>query len=371
MNKHRLYFYLLFAVFFAGSCSGTKQPVIPPDIPERTRPSFMEYFERGKTAYKSGNIEDAVRLLKNSLEINPDYAPAAEFLGLSYLEKGDIDTAGDTFSKVLMLNAYSTRARMGIGRVYMARKNYEKALEAFDLVIQLDDHHAEAHFYRGVALNEMEYSFISKTSFIRAIMCDESYRPTISGMIPIESPDIGKLFKKEYLAIERSEKITRAQLAAVLVTIIQNNSVLSRNVTGARFTPPQLTEGKLQVADTAGNMWARSEIETAVKAGLMELYPDNTFRPESNVAKADFAGILQMIIARLYQDQNIVTRYIGQKSPYVDVNSAHWAYNAIRLTVDFNLLEPVDGTVFGISDFVSGESAIIALEKAAMLNEQK
>jgi len=363
----------VFSVFvsisvLAFSCAGSgKRPVSSPE--EMPKRDYMAYFTLGKQAYDAGAIDKAIASLEQSLAGNPDYTPAGELLGAAFLEKGETDKAFDAFSKVLAHDAHSINARTGMGRILLMRQDYNAAVEAFDTVLSIDNANAEAYFYRGVVLHELGYEFRSHTSFIRAIINDRSYRPTIEKLIPLTDPEIGKLFKEEYLSIENKSMISRAEMAAILVTIICDKRIFAPGDTV--FVPPQLFKEPQQpsIADVSADNWAYNEINTAVTAGLMELYPDESFKPERTVKKADFAALLQKVIIKLVQKPELATRYIGMRSSYKDLNSSHWAYNACRLSVEYKLLEPLEPDFFGLAEPVSGIAAIDALEKLNVLKQ--
>ncbi|MFC1732371.1 S-layer homology domain-containing protein, partial [candidate division KSB1 bacterium] len=270
----------------------------------------------------------------------------------------------------LVQNAYSLNARIGIGRVYLMKKDYEQALTAFDMVTELDNTDAEAHFYRGMALRSLGFSYRSKTSFIRAILNDDSYRQTVAGIIDLSDNETAKLFKKEYLAIETKPVITRAELAAILITIIREDRVYQTEAAGAEFVRPEMFNPAQEVliSDVTPEHWAYEEIVKAVRSGLMELYPENQFKPDVSVVKADFASLLQQVVVRKLEQPLRATRYIGQISPFTDLNSSHWAYNACRLVSELNLLEAKEIDIFGINEPVGGTAAVVALEKTANLN---
>ncbi len=358
-NRTKLLFLLV--LFLTFGCSRSGREVVP-ITPGKSKPDYMEYFEHGKEKLNNGEIDEAIGYFHTSLELNEDYSPSGEYLGEALLLKADHEEAFKVFLKVLTQNAYSEKARIGVGRVHIAAENFSLALEAFDIVIGMNNTNAEAHFYRGIALNETDRIFSSKTSFIRAVINDDTYRQTIAGIISLNDNEVAKLFKREYLAIEGKTAINRADLAAILATILSESSLFS-GVAGRReFTPPMIMK-PADISDLTEDYWAFEEIRMAIDARLMELYPGNEFKPESVIIKADFASLLQKILIDKFNNRDLISRYIGQNSPFDDLNSAHWAYNACRLSEEFGLLERRSQNTFGIGDSIDGLTAVEALEK--------
>lgn len=335
---------------------------IPRDEPA---PSYMEYFKTGRQAYEEGKLDEAIDALQRSLEINPDFLPAMEILGFTLLDMGDYDGALRQLSNVLINNAYSVKARIGIARVYLLKGDFQKAVDELDIALTVEPANADAHFYRGLALQQKGDEYLSATSFVRAVIHDESYRATVAGLIPLTEPHISNLFKKEFLAIETKSSINRAELAALLAAIIRDQRVYSPAEETAGFQPPQMYDMRRQVvtiSDVPDDFWAKNEIYKVVNAGLIKLNPDQSFRPEQRVVKADFAPLLQVLLVRILAEPDLATKYFGQISPFSDLNSAHWAYNAARVAIEYSLLQPREPDYFGLEDPVSALTAIQAFE---------
>ena len=84
--------------------------------------------------------------------------------------------------------------------------------------------------------------------------------------------------------------------------------------------------------DIDSNHWAFWYIKTLSEEGVVVGYPDGTFRPESNITKAEFAT---MAIKALKQDKAVV------KTPYsfLDVPKDYWAHDMIQKAAYFELVK--------------------------------
>ncbi|MEA4824828.1 MAG: S-layer homology domain-containing protein [Clostridiaceae bacterium] len=93
--------------------------------------------------------------------------------------------------------------------------------------------------------------------------------------------------------------------------------------------------------------WAESNIEALRTLGIMEGYPDGTFRPNNNVTKAELVTLLN--------------RTFGLKTTksisYSDVDSTKWYYSQFRLATDY---------VFTFSNKVYPDTPLTRQEAAAM-----
>jgi hypothetical protein len=66
---------------------------------------------------------------------------------------------------------------------------------------------------------------------------------------------------------------------------------------------------------------------------------------------------------RVTGEQKLKTRFIGQNSPFPDVRSDAFFFNAVQTVVSRNLMEPknkIQG-IFGPQDPVSGAEALLVL----------
>ena len=79
--------------------------------------------------------------------------------------------------------------------------------------------------------------------------------------------------------------------------------------------------------------------------------------------KAEFASLLQLLLMRIRNEPALAGKYTGDISPFRDLNSAHWAYNAARVVIEYNLLQSREPDLFGLEDPVSALTAIEAFEK--------
>lgn len=78
--------------------------------------------------------------------------------------------------------------------------------------------------------------------------------------------------------------------------------------------------------DVKENDWAKEAIALATQAGIVSGYPDETFRPEATLTRAE---AVRMINKALFSDEKIML----DKNPFVDLKPTHWAYQDILYAV--------------------------------------
>ncbi len=85
------------------------------------------------------------------------------------------------------------------------------------------------------------------------------------------------------------------------------------------FDLPSRQGGAKSFTDLEPNFWAAPYIERAWKAGVVEGFPDGSFRPNDPVKRAEIAAMLCRVFSWPLIPQNTAPTFI-------DLDSAHWAF---------------------------------------------
>ena len=80
-------------------------------------------------------------------------------------------------------------------------------------------------------------------------------------------------------------------------------------------------------ADVKGH-WAEAAIAQAYGNGRIAGYPDNTFRPNNNITRAEAVTVLNKLFDRSV-NENGLAAVRADIVPFVDVTANQWAYNEI------------------------------------------
>ena len=75
--------------------------------------------------------------------------------------------------------------------------------------------------------------------------------------------------------------------------------------------------------------WAAGYIGSASENGLMNGYPDGTFKPDANITRAEVITAVNRMLGRAPDSAAIA----GIHNPYVDLQKTHWAYEQIMEAV--------------------------------------
>lgn len=234
-----------------------------------------------REAARTGDDETAAREYRAALEVAPELAEMR--LALAELEV----THGDTAAAVATLRddpSSDREVQLRLGQVLLGRGDYDEARTVYREMLARDPADAEARQGERTAQEALDFQ---------------------------AQPE-------EYRQIASSARATRADLAALLAV----------KVGALQRLPP--SEPRLAV-DISGS-WARESIAAVVGLGVMEVYPNHTFKPRATVRRADLARALSRVLVRL--------GWRGGAGPApADMRSSHLDHDAVRRVVGAGLME--------------------------------
>ena len=109
--------------------------------------------------------------------------------------------------------------------------------------------------------------------------------------------------------------------------------------------------------------WYASYVQTAVEREYMKGYPDNTFRPNQRVSRAE-AALIFARFSGLYIKPEVTLKV------YPDVERKHWASPAIAATKQAGYFEYLGSEKFGPADFLTRAEAAEILSKTPTVKEK-
>ena len=118
------------------------------------------------------DFKNAVRILKQALETNPNNEVAIYELAFCYDQMEDFDSAIKCYSDFIDENPYSFTAWYNLGNAYSKLENFEKAIWAYDYCLLINEDFSPAYFNLGNAyLSEEKYA-LSIQNFEKCIELD-------------------------------------------------------------------------------------------------------------------------------------------------------------------------------------------------------
>ncbi len=110
------------------------------------------------------------------------------------------------------------------------------------------------------------------------------------------------------------------------------------------------------VADTSSYATA---IDVDVDLGIIKGYDDNTFRPEGEITRAEFAAIVVRLLGQEAQSAGAAA-----STQFADVPSNHWAAGYINIAVQAGVINGYGNGNFGPDDLVEYQDALTMMVRA-------
>ena len=133
------------------------------------------------------------------------------------------------------------------------------------------------------------------------------------------------------------ESITRAEMCAVLFRFLSLDTI---------------TTVESSLPDVTGDHWAWKSILAVIESNIMHGYTDGTFKPDSNLTRAE----LSVILVKIRHLQSPI--YVRQ---FDDVPESHWAYGYISCISAPPISEPTQQEV-EIFDLVNAERIRVGVD---------
>lgn len=311
----------------------------------------LQHYELGLWHLRQDSIRYAARQFHKAITIDSTYASAWSGLALILAMHGHDDKAHQYLDKSFRIQP-TADAFMFKGRLLLMQHEqleYEKAIKAFNQALALQPGHELALYYKALALKET-------AQLDQAVSILETLNRNRTQPFPQSDSLLNFLrrIQQEHpvsdvgVKIALQNKITRAAMAVLLDQEINMDAHLkqqkpiyySDSFQGPIPPGEQRQKNTQDIADIQGH-WAKSSIRKIINLGLMDIFPDQTFRPDLLLKRRDAAVIYQNILVH-YFGEEITTRYINKPSLFPDVERINYAYNAIFLVYDVNIMHTLD-----------------------------
>ncbi len=357
----------LVAVWLAACATVGEQAKGPTDTPEH-------HYAAGQTFLEAKKFSEALAEFERARALQPTYAPAFEGIALAQLGQGDLAKAEAAAERAKDLDGAFAPGYIAAGRGQAAKGEIKNALAEFTRALELDGKGVSGYYYRGQAyLQDFQFSRAER-DFDSALQIQPMFAPARvawdrSMKIRMAAPgtSIGKM-------IALADPITRADLAALIATEFGLEEKLRKRrpeLFAPGYQSPQGTRMPSVLAPALTDIdghWAKGYIALVTRLHLMEAFPDHTFRPDDRLDRAGYAVTVQEILVLATGDESLRRKFIGSVSPFPDVHSDHFAFNAIMVTTTRGILEAEKQSgAFRLTAPVSGPDALLSLRKLAEL----
>ncbi len=130
----------------------------------------QEVFKKGKRLYAAKDYKNALKAFKQAVSLNPKFAAAYNYLGLTYRQLGLYDQAAQAYVQAIRLQPQNFVFVYNLGFLLYVAKSYDNAVTAFLKAIELRPEDPDAHFMLGKTYVKLknfhgalqEYSILQK-----------------------------------------------------------------------------------------------------------------------------------------------------------------------------------------------------------------
>jgi len=148
------YFYLLIIVAFL-ACGGGK----PRTVPGQMQPGSAEYLTNdGVRLLNEGKLDLAEKSLLEALQKNPRQLPALNALGLVYAYRRDFPRAIDALNRLIQIAPQFYDAYNLLGTIYTEQGNYELAKEKLLTAANAEEYQTPENAFANLAVLEIKFN---------------------------------------------------------------------------------------------------------------------------------------------------------------------------------------------------------------------
>lgn len=333
--------------------------------------------------------------------------------GIQKLKTDDINAAETDFKKAIELDRKSPYGYTGLAFLGLKQKNYKEALKYVKKALKYDRNFTDAYAVKGYIIclrkhgekwfgeaveplgkaleldpdNQQALFFLAECH-LAAQLYEEAFRlyaeamekeGTYTCMAAEKNSLAGKIIEAAPVSekgghIALDDKIDRSDLCVLLFEELKLKELI-RERRPAVFE--RLFKQDLSLKDRKGRIPSDVNSHRSKKWILdiiplhltcLDVFPNGFYYPDRILTRAQFAVVMQDIMAMVEDDRSLSTIYIGTESRFPDVHEDYYAFNGITLCVGKGIMEVNPDTGNFDPDLpVSGVEAILmlrALEKA-------
>lgn len=170
--------------------------------------------------------------------------------------------------------------------------------------------------------------------------------------------------KKEFLATQTKGdfvltiEFDKGSEATFTINIVDSTSSGgSGGGSGGGTTPTPVPDTPIVLPTDIDGHWAKEYITELIEQGIISNYPDNTFRPDQNISRAEFVTIVVKVFSLESDELNVFNDTIN-----------HWAKNYISAAIENKIILGYGDNLFGPDDFITREQMAVIIAKAMKLN---
>lgn len=150
--------------------------------------------------------------------------------------------------------------------------------------------------------------------------------------------------------------IRRSKVFAVLLTI----GFIFQAIPVSATNQIQRMEQKASFTDVTNDYWANESIKKIAEAGIINGYPDGTFRPEGTVTRAEFVAIINGVMG---YNEGVV------KTSFKDIKKEAWYYKSLLIAEKQGYIAGFSDGTFKPNDKITKEQVCVIVSRVTGIVE--
>lgn len=323
---------------------------------------------RGDALLGAGRALDALKAFELALAADPSVAVARQRIQVLQLrtlqgqiaaarkaaDAGRLDDARQGYERAIAASPESGFLYRDLAAVQRKQGDGAAALASLRKAVSLDPADARAYTQMGELLEASGDFDGAVQAYAQAAALDPGDAAT-SRLERARERAIQAHLPPEYAEIAHSPRLARADLAALI---------------GVRFSALLESEpgrDSVVVTDARGS-WAAPWIVPVVRAGVMEAFPNHTFRPRLGVSRLELARAASRLLTIAAATRpGLASRWQGAAPRIADMPPTHLGYPAAAQAVAAGVMPLGEGGVFRPTDPVTGEDAVQVMDRVQAL----
>ena len=153
-------------------------------------------LHRAINAHKEGKLEEAERLYREILEIEPTQLDANNNLGVLLQSSNRLEEAEKSYKKAIELKPDYAEAHYNLGNTLNNLKKFEEAEKSYKKAIELKPDYLSAHQNLGITFNKLGHLEKAKECYEKVIEINPNYPVSHNNLGNIQK-DLGRLDEAE------------------------------------------------------------------------------------------------------------------------------------------------------------------------------
>ncbi|OLE54754.1 MAG: hypothetical protein AUG51_06510 [Acidobacteria bacterium 13_1_20CM_3_53_8] len=129
----------------------------------------LDLYQKALKSAETGDNKKAIELLKQAINIHPQFTLAYNEMGVQYFRMGQLDNAIDALRQAIKIDPNAFSPRLNCGVVLFYKKQYQDADAQLTRALEINETSARAHLFLGRTFIRLNDFAKAEKEFLRAV----------------------------------------------------------------------------------------------------------------------------------------------------------------------------------------------------------